>query len=181
MWKLGERTLWICSGNNEAPRSFISGNIWIRTKHLLDSHRPFICSACMRGPGSVHNLGQGCIVQCMEIQGTHWSRKMSWHHCPPIVLLIFKCPSRGKGSVSVLKDHLTVLKVTSFLEQCVENLRNQSGEGVRHFNLGARLTVLYICRACLSSLGCSHLDSLAVCRKFNSKHENNFHFSSMCI
>jgi hypothetical protein len=111
MWKLGDKTLWICSGNNEAPRSFISGNTWFRIKHLFDSHMPFICSACMRGPGSSgHTLGRG--VQGKKIKGTHCPRKK----CHGIIApnRAFKCLSRGKYSVSVFERPLNRAKSPPF-------------------------------------------------------------------
>ncbi len=44
MWKLGDRTLLFCLGNNEAVQFHFWEHINRNQTFILDSHRPFICS-----------------------------------------------------------------------------------------------------------------------------------------
>ncbi len=44
MWKLGDRTLWFCFGNNDVPKCHFWEYVNQNLTFILDSHQPFICS-----------------------------------------------------------------------------------------------------------------------------------------
>ncbi len=111
MWKLGDRTLWICSGNNETARSFISGNTWIRDKYFYWT---------LTGPSFAVRV---CAVQVgtQPRSGMHRPRhgntrdELSKENVmASLPNSTFKCLSRGKGSVSVFERPLNRAKSPPF-------------------------------------------------------------------